>query len=512
MPKHSEGRHHPDALVAPGRVQHDLLQEPFSHYSFVGSLAEALQKNDRVSVVQQLDAIALSDPRRVAICLADVYQYRLPMENLDPVFGAGAESEPLKREVATSMQGVLQSLASPQRVLQELQTLPTVDAYRFRREVLQEAASSCALLLTAAVQRITGRTGVPEVLANESLPNYQQQIELKQWSGDGRFLKEVERSAKYFGHLAHPGSLSPRHQALLEEFNSAVVRGDFFAIERYGYEPVRKELSRMKKLEIGGVALVATPWSESLDLPAATHHQCQDAALTARSFFSARGIPAEIWVGSVADTQHAVAVVYFPEEPVWKPTVVDVSPYGGTYAVRPEGGGGEQLELLCPSGIMTLRRCRANPQPIVKGSNLFRYGVPVKNGVLPWFCQDLPDKAGRILGYAGVLAEQVKDRHSLGQFSSYFSGRGVREPKIILELTLFPGLESEFVRRSGQPGGAIAVTNKKSGKLEILQANDNLSEQQVKALLQIATERFPRVAKTIERLDIDLRKRDFSNL
>ncbi len=505
MAKHSQRQHQPAELVSPSRAAQDLARHAFSHFSFVDSLAKTLRSNDFAAVAQQLDAIALNDPRRAAICLADTYQHRLPLDTNRSKYLEDAEYASDKNDSVLGIKQVVEQLRARDSVLRELRDLPTLDAARLRFEVLGESITKSAALLAAVVGRISGK----EKSAHQ-LVDYLS-------GGDGfsereksQLKKEMGISARRFSTFSEPQSLDLRHQALFEEFYQVTEGSGLFRIERYGYQGVAEELRRAKKREVGGVARVKIPWSESFDLPNPDCHQCHESALTARSFFSGRGIPADLWIGFVGGTQHTVTVVYFPKASRFVPVVVDVSPYGGMYSVDPKQGG-EHFAFQNPAGVMGVRRVRANPQPIVRGDRLFSGNAELENGLLPWFSQDLSNNKGRIVAMGGVLADQVANQDDWGEYGPAWRGRGIRNPKIVLELTLFPGINSEFVRSTGEACGKIVVTRKeKSGDLKVIEADSNLSKEQITAMLEVADERFSSIRKTVGRLDIDLRKRPFT--
>lgn len=505
MAKHSERQRQPAELVTPGRAGQDLGRDSLSHFSFVGSLAKTLKSNEVAAVAQQLDAIALNDPRRAAICLADIYQHRLPLEQESSKYLQDAKYHSDKEASIAGIKQVVEHLRARDNVLRELRDLPTLDAARLRLEVLGESITKSGALLAAAVGRILGK----EESAHKVLGHLLKDDDLSERE-KSQIKKEMGNSPRRFSAFSEPQSLNLRHQALLEEFYKVTQESGLFPIDRYGYEGVAKELSRSKKKEVGGVALVKIPWSESFDLPNPDCHQCHESALTARSFFSARGIPADLWIGFVGGSQHTITVVYFPEASRFKPVVVDVSPYGGMYSVDPKQGG-EHFAFQNPAGVMGVRRVRNNPQPILRGDFLFHMNDTLKNGLLPWFSQDLPNNKGRIVAMGGVLANQVANQEGWGEYGAAWRGRGIRNPKIVLELALFPGIDSEFVRSTGEACGTIIVTmKKKSGALKIIEADSSLSKEQINAMLKVADERFSSIRKTIDRLDIDLTKRTFS--
>jgi len=505
MGKHSQGRHEPAELVTPGGPDRDLSLGALSHFSLAGSLAKWLKGNDIVAVAQQLDAIALNEPRRAAICLADAYQHRLPLDNNRSKYAQDPEYDLEKNNSISGINQVLAQLRSRDNVLRELRQLPTLDAARLRFEALEEPIASSAAILAAAVKRIAGNEESTAHLVGHLLRDgdlsEREKTTLK---------KESTNSARHFHALSDPQSLDLRHQALLEEFYQVTQESGLFRLERYGYEGVARELRRAKQKEIGGVALVKIPWSESFDLPNPDCHQCHESALTARSFFSARGIPADLWVGMIGSAQHTVTVVYFPVASGFKPVLVDVSPYGGMYAVH-RNQGGEHFSFQSPAGVMAVRRVRNNPQPILRGDRLLAGHTEIENGLLPWFSHDLPDDKGRIVAMGGVLANQVADQDGWGEYGPAWRGRGIRNPKIVLELTLFPGVGSDFVRSAGSACGSLIVTRKKKDdRLKIIEADSNLSKEQIDAMLEVADERFSSVRKTVDRLDIDLSKRTFT--
>ena len=446
-------------------------------------------------VAERIDAVAANDPRRAAILLSDLYSYRKPLEDRDHTYLEHRAYETGMKRTTASMNRVVSHLQNRDSVLEQLSQLPTLDAYRFRREVLAHTLNDSAVLPSAAVLRITGERDIPEIV----------------WSG---YLADKERDLfsqniadvmrQRFASPVDKPTLSPRYQTLLEHFHERVRVENLFPLERYGYAGISKELERAK--DSYGVAQVALPWRKNLDLPNPDCHQCHDSALTARSYFSALGIPADIWVVGIGDTLHNIAVVYFPEANGFTPVVVDASPYGGMYSVEAPNGK-KQVTFFNPVGIQEVRRIRGSTMPIMSGDGFYKARI---NGLLPWFCQDLSKGKGRIVAMAGVQANQEHGGFFVRSFSVEARGRGIRDPKIVLSLTLFPGKDSKFAQKSGKPCGSLVVTEKKNGTLKILEQDPNLSEKKVARMLEVAKERFSSIKKTVDRLDIDLRKRVFN--
>jgi hypothetical protein len=229
MGKHSQGRHEPAELVTPGGPDRDLSLGALSHFSLAGSLAKWLKGNDIVAVAQQLDAIALNEPRRAAICLADAYQHRLPLDNNRSKYAQDPEYDLEKNNSISGINQVLAQLRSRDNVLRELRQLPTLDAARLRFEALEEPIASSAAILAAAVKRIAGNEESTAHLVGHLLRDgdlsEREKTTLK---------KESANSARHFHALSDPQSLDLRHQALLEEFYQVTQESGLFRLERYG--------------------------------------------------------------------------------------------------------------------------------------------------------------------------------------------------------------------------------------------------------------------------------------
>jgi hypothetical protein len=470
-------------------------QEIFSHYRMVESLGKLLTHKGSTAVAQRLDAVAEADPRRAAIALADLYADRKPLENHRACYEETLAYNKQMTQTTASMVRVIVRLQRRDDVLEALEALPTLDAYRFRTDVLKHKLIEAVILTSAAVLRVAGGTDLPEIVCMN-------------------WLQEAERGAlrerissiisQRFESLANEPVLGLRNQVVLQQFHELVQRSGLFSIEKYGYAEVSNTLQRAK--DVGGVAQVHVPWGESFDLPHPDCHQCNDSALTARSYFSGMGIPSDVWIVNIGSTLHNVTVVYFSEGDKFVPVVVDASPYGGMYSVRTPQGM-EHIDFCNPVGIQEIRATRAMTMPIMCGDHF--YGTKL-NGLIPWFSQDLPNEEGHIVAMAGVQANQTSGGFLVRSYSAQAQGRGERDPKVVMSLLLFPGKDSKFARESGKPCGSVLVTEKKNGKLKTLEVDQDLSKKQVARMLEVASKRFPSIKETVERLHIDLSKRVFN--
>ncbi len=453
-----------------------------------------LERHGSAEVAKHLDALALNEPRRAALCLADLYAYRRP---LDFMGGKVKELEAIEKDTAkvlALMKEVVGCLGARSAILAELRGLPTIDSYRFCRDVLNEPGGESAKLLSAAVMRVSGDNQMPvEVKHHVLVVTHCEQLQKQTVEVmDARFLK-----------LSRKPSLGLRNGALLSRLHELVETERLFPLETYGYAGVAKELKRAD--DVSGFAQVRLPWSQNLDLPNPACHQCNDSALTARSYFSSHGIPADVWVARIGGTQHALTVAYFEESGRFVPVVVDLSPYGGMYSVSGPGGG-KPISLLGPAGLAEIRSVRSRPMPFMSGDRPHQAGAA---GLLPWFSEELPNGEGRIVAMAGVQANQKKGGWLVERGTPEYYGEGMRHPKLALELTLFPGVESEFVKKSGAPCGTAVIIQKKSGQCLVSEASKSLSEKQIESMLKVAEERFPKLGKAVARLEIDLSKRRF---
>ncbi len=416
MIEHSATRQTSGDLKTPDVAGRYNTQADFSHYSSIESLINILAHSGTRLVAERLDAIAANDPRRAAIAVCDLYSYRKPLENRDYEYSEYRAYESQMKRTITSMNRVLSHLQHREGVLEELSQLPTLDGYRFRRQVLGHSLNESAVLPSAAVLRITTDSDIPEIICNGYLADR-----------DKGILKEqIARALEQrFTPLADQPTLNPRNHALLERFYEVVRNENLFPIEKYGYAGVSKELERAK--DNYGVAQVVIPWSKNFDLPNPNCHQCHDSALTARSYFSALGVPSDLWIATIGGTLHNVTIVYFPEANGFTPVVVDASPYGGMYSVEPQNGQ-KHLTFHNPVGMQEVRAIRARAMPIMCGDAFYRARI---NGLLPWFCHDLPKGKGRIVAMAGVQANQKNGGLFVRSWSAEARGRGIRHPKIV---------------------------------------------------------------------------------
>lgn len=421
----------PEASLPPLQGAREALA--MSHYDLVKAVVSSLREGRGEQVSDILESLASHSPTRAALVVSEVLA--LLSQNS---FEDQGERRSLCDIVAQSRVG--------DALRDELSRLPTIDAHQARLSLCGSDYVDSMALVLAPMMILRGE-------GDRILSNAVQVLDDRRGSDEYRKDPEKVRQIteramlERFLPLTLPEQLGPGHAHVVEDFYRHAR--DAFKPELYGYERSCElltlelgvtRLSGLAHRTTGGEegyasrlrekamrARVFVPYSDSPDRAGVHGHQCVDSASVARSFFSQRGIPSDIFLVTVGEMYHNVTVAYFSEKDKHLPVLVDVSPFGGFYPPTGEGAA----SYWRPQSAVHVFGVREHSLPFVEGF----LGPRAQSGMIPWFCEDT--SLGRVVGFAGVCDRQVhRDREwERGTDEWYGNGEKVRLPAI--SLTLF---------------------------------------------------------------------------
>jgi hypothetical protein len=462
------------------------------HYEAVRALQQEFDAHPAEGALPQiLDRLAHLSPARAAITFCDLVGASIPPIGQIP-FQA-------RQDIAQRFAALLERSEARSLIREEIVRLPLVDASLCRELVLGLKGLEAYGPTEAAKELI---------ICPANVERYK-----KAQRGEGRFYDPSKLDSRRFElaeTLLHPmkdtPTLSTRNQAVLDEFVYTVAP-PLFPIERYGYGVLRDSLTYTHQRR--GLVSIQIPWNDSPDTPSHTSHQCADAASTARSFFSSKGIPSDVYVMTVAGVNHNVAVVFFTEGDRFLPVVVDVSPFGGAYSIenrgsleRTDSNSQVRVDFTNPLGTREVFEQRAESVPVVMGD--FPWDS-LATGLAPWFGCILPSSKARMVGFGGVVAFQEGSPWLRERGTPEFYGNGERDPYVGFQLVIMtPPKDGE------SPRIYKCIVGDRRGDDVVEQVSEDVPLKLLHEALTEAKKMIPEVKDFIDRVGFSLEKRVFS--
>lgn len=486
-----------DASQVPGLPDMKEAREALamSHYDLVRGIAGSL-KDAQVDLVRDIfESLISHDSIRAALVASDVY-------------ASVTKSSLRVGEESRALCDILVGCRGADLLQNEISRLPTVDAFRARVDVYK-------VDLVESMARILAPMAVVRGAAERDLSDVVRILDDRGASGEyGSSRERVSQAtfkemAERFHPLTDVAALSPQHQQVIADFYR--TWGDRLRPELYGYErnssllTLEQDVRRLSGLAAratGGDegyavrlrekalrARVFAPYDESPDRVSEHGHQCVDSASVARSFFSERGIPSDIFLVTIGEMFHNLTVCYFSAHDKYVPVVVDASPFGGFY---PNSGEGAP-SYWRPQSVVHVRGVRESSLPFVDGF----LGPRSPSGMIPWFCEE--STLGRVVGFAGVCDRQLHPERQLerGTDEWYGNGKKVRYPAVSLTLFSRSGAESTI-----QMPKAMFVLDGDSVRVE--ESSKGCSPDVLAELRRIAAAHLGSVRDTIKRLSIPI--------
>jgi|GEM_PF-3387554 len=483
-------------------IKQVLTLPPYKLASFLAN--ESLQSNGGcVSLV--LDSLAAISPIRAALALCDLSSLRLAPRPGE--IGCRAQEE---------LKEIIQSCRLFGEIRAELLTLPTLDAMRCRRDLLKLQDH---------------HTGDPTLIALYAVaaPQYYLPTFLRRevwfdnragWNESALHRHYAKLARESWEPVSAAPELSEHNRQILHEFQEE-ISPTLFPIERYGYGSVADVLEcapidqdMWGDRDVWGFVNL---WAESPDETPSRYFQCADSAPTARSFFVARGIPADVYVLSIGGIFHNVCIVFFEEHRAeymrTVPVLVDATPYNGLYRIEP-GHRELSADILNPIDCAGVYSQRKKPLAFVGGDRL----AVTPTGLAPWSCQELKSGRARVFTFGGVTAQQKQTGWIVERGTPEYHGNGIRAPRPEVTLYVAPTSGDRFEQlRSGRPfiacgyhqEGGTATLHHCSMSTSKEQEISELRAELLEELQPIATEHLSQVEKMIARFSYPLDERAF---
>ena len=475
----------------------ELIDLP--QYALVREVERRFHERRQSDVVEIFQILAASSFERAALTLSDLH-------------GLTRQAHQVWDELRPRLQGI----PSWGDIEEAVRGLPTIDAHEFRVAILDHDCRESALQQLAMVTHLRGSFS-EDLHEPERFISHARTI-IRDESKDPA-LEGLLRGAalERFNPVVLPQALRGRDRILCDEF-IATIQEPYFPPGGYGYsahadaltlqtpEPVKEsdfryrftggaegEIHRQLAARVNAKVLV--PWPDTPDVPPTVGHQCVDSASSARSFFVARGVPADVYLIQVGALCHNVCVAFFEERGRLTPVVVDASPFEGSYSLTGEG----RPTLWRPQLIENVYSVRKGGLPLVVDAwtGFFGRGSASPSGFLPWSCEDISE--GRVVTFMGIHDRPVHAARCFERGTAEYYGRGERIRALGFSVSVIPPSAAQ------SPEAVIHLMTKwEEGELSVMECSEGLSEALRERLCEMLRAARPRAEETLARLNIPL--------
>lgn len=281
---------------------------------------------------------------------------------------------------------------SARRLISEsIERMPTLDAAKFRTDVLDLSENESLGLSHAAWLNMDEKTG--------SDREYLEHIYAMPFSE----MRGVVSAANDHGGLFSSPVMESGCRAFSDFYSWAA--GTFLPAN-YGYQSVYDRIG-VENSE------ASIPKTKHLDGKKGQFHQCFHTATAARGFFSQAGYPAEVFCMTVPGYgSHNVAVVYEEHNGTFTPFIADASPFRGGYSLN-------SVTDWRPFSWKGIREVNDFKYPLLRQASLWSKSA----GGIPWAC--IPFENGMQLILNAEIVDALKyPMRAFERGTAEYYGRG----------------------------------------------------------------------------------------